>query len=345
MDNSDDYRLFEKGDKPTRCNQNGGSVNSKTIDFTGVVHALSWEDGSHKKSKLESKTSVKLGNNASDKAKIMVEDYQPSSLFEPIYHHMEYGLINVDDTCTGLLYDYYGNDLQHASTNGIILDESSVIDQDQGKQGWHKYVDIDLIGVSYHYGINMASAGIFEEELEVIEIPDDATEVHSNVKDIFCLEDPKLYNLYDVPRSQMDSGAKCSVTNKLNLLCKVKWYNKWFRPRCQIKGATCEENIVPESEGYLQVPTMQEGKFIEVLCYYSPKFTSTLLSDIDILKSSKHAKEYSNQLMLKFFEEVEIDEMTEEMQKRIQEQVSTPFASQYDHNYGNCILQCIHKQK
>ena len=58
---------------------------------------------------------------------------------------------------------------------------------------------------------------------------------------------------------------------------------------------------------------MQEGKFIEVLCYYSPKFTSTLLSDDDILKSSKHAKEYSGQLMLKFFEEAEISEIPEDM--------------------------------
>ena len=37
---------------------------------------------------------------------------------------------------------------------------------------------------------------------------------------------------------------------------KVKWYNRWFRPRCQMKGATSEQTIVPEAERYLQVPTM-----------------------------------------------------------------------------------------
>ena len=57
-----------------------------------------------------------------------------------------------------------------------------------------------------------------------------------------------------------------------------------------MRGATSEQTIVPEAEGYFQVLIMQEGTFIKVLCYYSPKFTSTLLSDNDVLKSSKHAK-------------------------------------------------------
>ena len=84
-----------------------------------------------------------------------------------------------------------------------------------------------------------------------------------------------------------------------------------------MKGATSEKTIVSEAEGYLQVLTMQEGKFIEVLCYYSPKFTSMLISDNDILKSSKHAKEYSGQLMLEFIDEAEISEMPEDLQSEI----------------------------
>ena len=94
----------------------------------------------------------------------------------------------------------------------------------------------------------MSSADAFEEGLEAIGIPDDSTVVHSNVLDIFLLEDPKLFSLYDVPRAQMDLGAKCSVTNNLNLLCKVKWYNRWFRPRCQMKGVTYRKTIVPEAK-------------------------------------------------------------------------------------------------
>ena len=84
-----------------------------------------------------------------------------------------------------------------------------------------------------------------------------------------------------------------------------------------MKGATCEQTIVPEAEGYLQAPTVQEGKCIELLCYYSPKFTSTLLSDNDVLKSSKYAKEYSGQSMLKFFDDTEISEIPKDMQSEI----------------------------
>ena len=54
-----------------------------------------------------------------------------------------------------------------------------------------------------------------------------------------------------------------------------------------MKGETSNNVIVSHSEGYLQVPTIQEGKWIDVHCYYSPEFTSTLLSDNDVLDSKK----------------------------------------------------------
>ena len=207
--------------------------------------------------------------------------------------------------------------MKYTYTNGVVLDEYSVIDQDQGMKGQYKYVDINSVGISYHYDLIMSSADVFEEELEAIYIPGDATVTHSNILDIFQLEDPKLFNLHYVPRSQMDRASKYTVTNNLNLLCKVKWYNIWFRFRFQMKCAISEQTIVPEAEGYLHDPTMQEGKFIEILCYFSPKFTSTLLSDNDVLKILKHASEYSGQSMLEFFDETEINDMPEDMQSEI----------------------------
>ena len=42
---------------------------------------------------------------------------------------------------------------------------------------------------------------------------------------------------------------------------------------------------------------------IDVLCYYSPEFTSTLLSDNDVLLSNKNASNYVGQSMLEFFEQ------------------------------------------
>ena len=156
VDNSSEFALFEKDDKPTRCNQGIISRNSKTVDFTGAVHDLDVE----LKTKLESKSNIKYSNNlgskvntkngtkfgsktstklvnkTSDKTNSISKANQPvaaSSVFEPLYHCVGEDLINISDTCTSLLHDCYGNDTKYAPTNGIILDESSIIDQDQGR--------------------------------------------------------------------------------------------------------------------------------------------------------------------------------------------------------------------
>ena len=60
-----------------------------------------------------------------------------------------------------------------------------------------------------------------------------------------------------------------------------------FDPKARMKGATSNKIIIPQAEGYLQVLTIQEGKCIDVQFYYSPEFTSTLLSDNDVLFSSR----------------------------------------------------------
>lgn len=71
-----------------------------------------------------------------------------------------------------------------------------------------------------------------------------------------------------------------------------------------MKGATTSDNIIiPKAQGYLQVSTIQDGKCIDVLCYYSPEFTSMLLLDNNVLKSDKHVKEYSGQSMLEWDKE------------------------------------------
>ena len=84
-----------------------------------------------------------------------------------------------------------------------------------------------------------------------------------------------------------------------------------------MRGATLKKIIVPEAQGYLEVPTITPGVTIDVLCYYSTNFTSTLLSDNNVLKANKHVKQFSSQSMLKFFDELEIVKMPPEMQDKI----------------------------
>ena len=115
------------------------------------------------------------------------------------------------------------------------------------------------------------------------------------------MEDPFTYKMYDGIRAQMDGSTQRTVTNNPNLLKNIHWYTKTFQLKHLTKGATLDSVIVPQAEWYLQVPTIQSGKVIEVEYYYSPEFTSTLLSDNDVLESSRHHKEYYGQSMLKFF--------------------------------------------
>ena len=109
-----------------------------------------------------------------------------------------------------------------------------------------------------------------------------------------------------------------------------------------MKGATSDNIIIPQAEGYLQVPTIKEGKCMDVGCYYSPEFISTVLSDNDVLCSSKFSKEYNGKLMLKFFEPEE--KWPEDQQEQIKNQKLDDVTKQYDHNYGNCILSCTQKK-
>ena len=78
-----------------------------------------------------------------------------------------------------------------------------------------------------------------------------------------------------------------------------------------MKGATSDNIIIPEAQGYLQVPTIIKGVTIDVLCYYSPEFTSTLLSDNDVILSNRNPGGSTEQSMLKFFNPKELDEMEE----------------------------------
>ena len=49
--------------------------------------------------------------------------------------------------------------MQYVYTNGTALDESSVINKVQGRQGWYKYINIYSIGILYQYNA-------FEDDLE-----------------------------------------------------------------------------------------------------------------------------------------------------------------------------------
>ena len=69
-----------------------------------------------------------------------------------------------------------------------------------------------------------------------------------------------------------------------------------------MKGDTSDQPIIPEAEGKLRVKAITKDGYIDVKCYYLPHFTSTLLSDRDVLHSSPFAKDFSGQILTKYFE-------------------------------------------
>ena len=112
-----------------------------------------------------------------------------------------------------------------------------------------------------------------------------------------------------------------------------------------MRVVTSQAIIVPGAQGYLEVPTFTPSITIDVCCYFSPDFISTLLSDNNVLKVHKHAKEFNGQSMLEFFDPSEIVKMPPYLKNQINNQVLGNKTSDYDHNYGNCILCCTHKKK
>ena len=100
------------------------------------------------------------------------------------------------------------------------------------------------------------------------------------------------------------------------------------------------------------MPTITKGITIDVLCYNSPEFTSTLLLDNNVLLNNKKAGEYVGQLTLKFFNQEEIDEMKEllipklrRQAAKIKEQELDSTTKKYTHNFSNCMVCCSHKNK
>ena len=66
--------------------------------------------------------------------------------------------------------------------------------------------------------------------------------------------------------------------------------------------ATSGTLIVPAAQGLLRVHVNTIIGYLDILCFYSLHFTSNLLSDRDLLRSSPHSKKFSGQVMTKYFD-------------------------------------------
>ena len=115
---------------------------------------------------------------------------------------------------------------------------------------------------------------------------------------------------YDDPHAQMNNGTKFSVTNIVEILRDIKWYNNKFNKPIHMKHATSGNIIVPAAQGWFRVQANTKQGYLDILYFYSLHFTSTLLSDryiyiyiyIYILRSSSQSKEFFRQVMTNYFD-------------------------------------------
>ena len=136
----------------------------------------------------------------------------------------------------------------------------------------------------------------------------------------------------------MDGGAGVSVTNLVSILHNVKYFNAKFKSRARIHGATSKEIITPTAVGSMRVRALTRQGYIDVKCYYSPHFSTTLLSQVSIVKATGRPKQYISQGMQLFFapneEVLDQDLMSNSINL---ENVN------YNHDYGTCMLTCVYR--
>ena len=103
-------------------------------------------------------------------------------------------------------------------------------------------------------------------------------------------------------------------------------------------GATNRKLIItPSAEGLLRIPANSKAGYIDVRCYYSPHFSSTLLSESDLILSTGAAGNYSGQSTTKYF-----DWDNDTIEKQLSNGIIS-FQKHYNLDSGNCIVTCHHK--
>ena len=91
-------------------------------------------------------------------------------------------------------------------------------------------------------------------------LPDDETVKINNVSD------KEERTFFDFPRAQIDGGAKSSVTNLLEVLHDVRWYNDKFKCPVYMRGATSKKLIIPKAIGKLRVQANTRTGWLDCDC-------------------------------------------------------------------------------
>ena len=108
-----------------------------------------------------------------------------------------------------------------------------------------------------------------------------------------------------------------------------------------MKGATSDAIIIPEAQGYMRVQAngLTDG-YLDVLTYFSPSFTTTLLSEESVRKATGFKNEYNIQAMRKVFD-VDEELLTKDLAND-QHPDSFDDLLKYEKDSGYCKLISYH---
>ena len=95
-----------------------------------------------------------------------------------------------------------------------------------------------------------------------------------------------FYN--DSSQAQMNGGTGVSVTNLVSLLHNI---NQKFKSCICMHNATSKETITPRAVGLIRVRALIKQGCIDVQFYYSHHFSTTLLSQVNVIEATGHPKQ------------------------------------------------------
>ena len=88
---------------------------------------------------------------------------------------------------------------------------------------------------------------IVDVNADTIDIEDKTMQTNSKT----VSDNVNKFCFYEDPRAQMDGGAKCSVTNIVEILRNVTWFDQRNCSPICMRGATLGKIIVPMAKGWL----------------------------------------------------------------------------------------------
>ena len=104
-------------------------------------------------------------------------------------------------------------------------------------------------------------------------------------------------------------------------------------------GATNKSLLItPSAVGLLRIPALTPAGYVDVKCYYSPHFSTTLLSESDLVAATGCPKAYSGQSTNKFFD-FDHDAINRDIAKGV-----ISLEKHYSVDSGHCLVTCHHKQ-